>query len=259
MNVLETFRLDGRIAVVTGGSGLYGVHLCRALAQAGATVITTSRDRGSAERTAAGLAGEGLTVEGGVLDLADEASITQFHRQVLDRHGRIDVLVNNAVHRQGGGITQTGAADWAATSQVNSLGTFLLTKAVTGSMVAQGSGSVINIGSIYGLVAPDFSIYAGTDMTTPAFYAYDKAGMVGITRYLAAALGPHGVRVNCVAPGGMEGDQPGEFQQAYVQRTPLRRMARGTDICGATVFLASEAAGYVTGAVLPVDGGWTTK
>jgi NAD(P)-dependent dehydrogenase (short-subunit alcohol dehydrogenase family) len=141
---------------------------------------------------------------------------------------------------------------------VNSRGLFALTQALVGPMIERRTGCVVNIGSIYGLVGPSFDVYRDTAMTSPIFYSYDKAGMVGFTKYLAAALGPNGVRVNCLCPGGLRSEGQAEtFVDEYVARTPLRRMAREDDVTAALVFLASDAAAYVTGAVLPVDGGWT--
>lgn len=258
MSVLDRFRLDGRTAVVTGGTGLYGRPFSRALAEAGARVVITSRRESNARRAAAELSADGLQAVGLELDQGDATSIARFARQAGETFGPIDVLVNNAVHRQGGGMFDTTVADWDATSAVNSRGLFAVTQALVGPMVERGSGCVVNIGSIYGVVGPSFEIYRGTRMTSPVFYSYDKGGMVGFTRYLAAALGPDGVRVNCLCPGGLRSETQHErFVDEYVARTPLRRMANEDDVTGALVFLASDAAAYVTGAVLPVDGGWT--
>lgn len=259
MNVLDQFRLTDKVAIVTGGAGLYGTPFAAALAEAGAHVIVTSRNAAKAELVAAGLRERGWSATGRLVDLADESSIRAFHRAVVEAHGRIDVLVNNAVHRAGGDLADTTAEDWDATSAVNSRGLFLLTQAVAPTMTGQGSGSIINIGSIYGLVGPDFPMYEGTDVTPPLFYAYDKAGMVGVTRYLASALGRSGVRVNCLCPGGLYSGQEPDFVDAYAARVPLGRMATETDVTGALVFLASDASRYVTGVTLPVDGGWTAR
>jgi NAD(P)-dependent dehydrogenase (short-subunit alcohol dehydrogenase family) len=258
MELMERFRLDGRTAVVTGGTGLYGGPFARALAEAGAQVVVTSRDLDRAQDIAAGIRDTGGQCAGLALDLADPESIAAFATEVHGRFGVVDVLVNNAVHRQGGRLLDTTAADWDATSAVNSRGTFLLTQALAREMVAAGGGSVINIGSIYGIVGPTLSIYADSSITNPAFYAYDKAGMVGLTRYLACTLGPSGVRVNCLCPGGLRSTtEMGAFDAAYSAQTPLGRMAGADDVTGALVFLASDAARYITGVTLPVDGGWT--
>jgi NAD(P)-dependent dehydrogenase (short-subunit alcohol dehydrogenase family) len=258
VNVLDRFRLDGKVAVVTGGTGLYGTPFCRALAQAGATVVVTSRRLAKARAGADDLAADGLSAVGMELDQSDPDSIARFAERLLGEVGGIDVLVNNAVHRQGAGWDATTAQDWDATSATNSRGLFLLTQALVPSMIGRGGGSVINIGSIYGIVAPTFGIYRGTTMTSPAFYSYDKAGMIGLTRYLASALGPSGIRVNCLSPGGLgTRGQSDPFVANYTALTPLGRQATEDDVTGALVFLASDASGYVTGVTLPVDGGWT--
>lgn len=259
MSVLDQFGMTGKVAVVTGGAGLYGAPFAAALTEAGAHVVVTSRRSEVAEKAAAELRERGGSASGERLDLADADSVAAFHRVVVDAHGRIDVLVNNAVHRAGGGVFDTTAQDWDATSAVNSRGLFLLTQAVAATMIEQGGGSIVNIGSIYGLVGPDFPIYEGTEITSPLFYAYDKAGMVGFTRYLASALGRFGVRVNCLCPGGLYSGQEQAFVDAYSARVPLGRMATESDVTGALVFLASDASAYVTGATLPVDGGWTAR
>ncbi len=256
--ILEKFRLDGQTALVTGGTGLYGSLISKALLEAGARVIVTSRDASAAREAASTLRRHGAEVTGVQLDLAATASIEKI-AFTIDAELPVDILVNNAVHRQGSGIHDTTAEDWAATSQVNSLGTFLLTRAFATRMIERHSGSIIFIGSIYGLVAPDPGVYDGTGMISPAFYSFDKAGMVGLTRYLASYLGPEGVRVNAISPGGLQTDQDPRFIAQYSARTPLGRMAEPGDIEGAVVFLASEAARYITGVNLPVDGGWTCR
>lgn len=257
MPVLDRFSLTGRIALITGAAGLYGTHFARALAEAGAHVVLTSRDATRAKEAASRLVADGHAATGLPLDLADAQGVADFAAALEERVGIVDVLVNNAVHRAGGTLEETTVADWEATSTVNSRGLFQLTQAVAATMAERGSGSIVNIGSIYGMVGPDFSIYEGTDMTMPAFYSYDKAGMIGFTRYLAAWLGPRGIRANCLCPGGLQDDQDDRFVEAYSARVPLGRLAGVDDVTGALVFLASDASSYMTGAVLPIDGGWT--
>jgi NAD(P)-dependent dehydrogenase (short-subunit alcohol dehydrogenase family) len=254
----DLLTLSGRVAVVTGGTGLYGQPMCRALAEAGAHVAVASRSLSNCERYAEELRSQGFRASGHRLDLTEEASVEEFCDGLLAERHRIDILVNNSVWRQGSDLMSTNAEDWRSTSTVNSLGLFLITRRVSDQMVQQGAGSIINISSIYGVVGPDFSIYAGTDMTMPAFYSFDKGGMIGFTRYLACRLARHGVRVNCISPGGLrDPSQPAAFVQAYEGRVPLGRLARAEDIKGAVAFLASDASSYVTGINLPVDGGWT--
>jgi NAD(P)-dependent dehydrogenase (short-subunit alcohol dehydrogenase family) len=253
----ELFDLSGRVAVVTGGGGLYGRPISTALAEAGAHVVIASRDAARREQIAADLRESGLKASAAHLDLADEGSIDGLAQELGRTFGRVDILVNGAVHRQGLDTMRTQSVDWQATSRVNSLGLFLITKTCLELMLPQASGSIINIASIYGVVGPDFSIYGTTGMTSPAFYAYDKGGMIALTRYLACEYGPRGIRVNSISPGGLLEEQPEEFVRNYKSRTPLGRMAEVDDIKGAVVYLASDASAYVTGTNLMVDGGWT--
>jgi NAD(P)-dependent dehydrogenase (short-subunit alcohol dehydrogenase family) len=259
MPLLDRFALTGKTVLITGGVGLYGSHFARALAEAGAHVVTTSREAARAVEAARTLSAEGFEATGLALDLSDAANVERFSDGLEAAVGPVDVLVNNAVHRAGGALEDTTVADWEATSAVNSRGLFQLTRDVAAGMAERRRGSIVNIGSIYGIVAPEFAIYEGTGMTMPAFYAYDKAGMIGFTRYLAAWLGPRGVRANCLCPGGLLAGQDERFVEAYTARVPLGRLAGPDDVTGALVFLASDASGYVTGTTLPVDGGWTAK
>lgn len=260
MSVSELFRLDGAVAIVTGGAGLYGRHIALALAQAGAHIAVASRDLTAVNEFAEELTGQGLSASGHRLDLADEASIVALRHEVSGSFGRIDVLVNNAVARAGTDLQRTTAEDWETTSRVNSRGLFLMTRECGAQMIEQRSGVIVNIASIYGMVGPEFAVYRSTGMTMPAFYAYDKGGMVNFTRYAACYYAPHGIRVNCISPGGLaDGSQPEEFLANYRARVPMGRLAGSEDIKGAVVFLASPASGYVTGVNLPVDGGWTAR
>lgn len=257
-STMELFRLDGKIALVSGGAGIYGTHIVRALAEAGARVLIASRDTAKCDEFAQKLVGEGLKAEPAELDLSSEDSIRALRDRIDGRHGRLDVLVNNAVARTGGDLRHTTAADWEAAMKVNSTGLFLACQIFSEVMQRALSGSIINIASIYGMVGPDFSIYEGTKLTNPVNYAFAKGGMINLTRYLASFLAPHNVRVNSLSPGGFRNqDTPPEFVPNYSRRAPMRRMAEPADIQGPIVFLASEASRYVTGQNLAVDGGWT--
>lgn len=256
--VTQLFDLSGRTVIVTGGAGLYGRHIVWALSELGAHVVVAARDVDACAGLVADVVEHGGAASAHPLDLADERSIVTLCAEVVDEHGAIDVLVNNAVARHGGTIDVTTADEWRATSTVNSLGLFLMCKHASSPMVERRRGVIVNVGSIYGMVGADFGIYDGTDLSSPAFYAYDKGGMIALTRHLASWLGRHGVRVNCVSPGGLRtDDQPGPFVANYERRVPLHRLAGPEDIKGAIGFLASDASQYVTGVNLPVDGGWT--
>ncbi len=258
MHIEKLFRLDGKVIVVTGGAGIYGRPIVEALAEAGGTVLIASRNLEQNETAAAELRGQGLKVEACRCDLTSEAEILELRRLVLERHGKLDVLFNNAVGRAGSGLFEMSAEDWEETMRVNSTGLFLASKHLSEPMREQRSGSIVNIASIYGMVGPDFSIYEGTPLQNQANYSFSKGGMINFTRYLAAALGPYGIRVNCLSPGGFETEKmPERFVQQYSRRTLLGRMAEADDIKGPVVFFASDASRYITGANLPVDAGWT--
>lgn len=258
MNVLEMFSLRGRTAVVTGGAGLYGRQIVEALAEAGAQTIMASRDVAKLEGEASGLRERGFNVHALHLDQADEQSITALAALVLDRFGPADVLVNNAVLRPMKGWDDPAAA-FAQSMQVNATGVFLITRAFGAKMAARGSGSIINIGSIQGLVGPDYTLYEEVGWDVPPDYFFHKGGMIQLTRFAAAKLGPRGVRVNCLIPGGFFNNQDERFVKRYNARTFLGRMAGASDLKGAIVFLASDASAYITGAALAVDGGYTAK
>jgi NAD(P)-dependent dehydrogenase (short-subunit alcohol dehydrogenase family) len=259
MNVLESFSLEGRVAVVTGGAGLYGRQIVEALAEAGAHVVAASRGLPALEELALALRGRELQVEARQLDLASEESILALRDDVMDRMGRVDVLVNNAVLRP---MRSHDAPkeQWERSMQVNATGLFLISRAFGHVMAEAGRGSMINIGSIQGMIGPDDWLYEEVAWTgfIPDYF-FHKGGMLNLTRYMAALLGPKGVRVNTLSPGGFFNNQGEAFVSRYEARTFLGRMADETDLKGAVVFLASDASAYVTGANLVVDGGYTAK
>ncbi|WP_316810909.1 SDR family oxidoreductase [Pedobacter heparinus] len=261
---MKIFKLDGKVAIVTGGAGLYGKPISLALAEAGALVIVASRDLEKCEAYAMVLKQQGFKAEGMFLDMGDEQSIQNFTRKIIERHGQIDILVNNAVSREGfKDLEQVTKTEWERSQQINSTGLMLITQAVVLEMKVRGSGNIINIGSIQGVVGPNFGIYGDTGMTSPLNYTYDKWGMVGFTKWLANFYGKFNIRANCISPGGYG---PGvaeligknEFVDNYKKMTPLGRFAEDDDIKGPVIFLASEASAYITGHNLLVDGGWTS-
>ncbi len=263
MNVIDSFRLDGRTAIVTGGAGRYGKQIVAGLAEAGATVFIASRDLEKLESTAAAFRAEGHDVRAAKLDLGDAASCDALVSEVVAQTGRIDVLVNNSVTRCGcGGGWKKPLDSYDASFHVNASGTFYLTAAVGEVMKGQNSGSIVNIGSFMGLVGPEFANYAGTDMgkdPTPIYF-YEKGGLVNFTRWAASVLGAYNVRVNAIHPGGlMEPHLPEAFVRNYSARTQLGRLAGPEDLKGIVVFLASAASSYLTGTNIPVDGGYTAK
>lgn len=263
MKIDKLFKLDTKVAIVTGGAGMYGKPICEALAEAGATVIVASRDEQKCKIFAESLRKQNLKAEGHHLDLEDESSIRNVTELVIRNYGSIDVLVNNAVSRKGfKNLDEMTKENWEAAHAINSTGLILITQEVVRQMCIQQSGSIINISSIQGAVGPHFPVYEGTAMTSPVNYTYDKWAMVGFTKWLASYYGKFNIRANCISPGGYgpgvhETYGDNDFVKKYKALTPLQRFAVDDDIKGPVVFLASEAAAYVTGHNLLVDGGWT--
>lgn len=260
----DLFSLKNKIAIVTGGSGFFGAPISTALAEAGAQVIIASRNVFNCEQFAGTIRENGMLAIGMHLDLEDEKSIIAFVHEVKERFGRIDILVNNAVSREGfSDLEHIEKESWERAQSVNSTGLMLITKSVIGVMREQGSGNIINISSIQGTVGPHFPVYGSTGMTSPVNYTYDKWGMVGFTKWLANYYGKYNIRANCISPGGYG---PGvaklvgkdEFVENYKRLTPLGRFADDNDIKGPVVFMASDAAAFITGHNLLVDGGWTS-
>ncbi len=261
---MKMFRLDNKVAIVTGGAGLFGKPISMALAEAGGQVIVASRDESKCKEYAASIRSKNLNAEGMFLDLSDENSILEFTKSINDKYGRIDILVNNAVSREGlKDLEEVSKKEWEAAQNINSTGMILLTQAVIKLMRKQRSGNIINIGSIQGSVGPNFPVYGNTGMTSPINYTYDKWAMVGFTKWIANYYGKFNIRANCISPGGYG---PGvakmigknEFVENYKRLTPLGRFADDEDIKGPVVFLASEASAFITGHNLLVDGGWTS-
>jgi len=262
------FDLHDRVAIVTGAAGLLGRRHCAALSAAGAHVVALDIHADAVRNVA-----EEISEESGVNAIGIAADITGQHelrtvcKAVMNWHGRIDVLVNNAavndVFDPGHTVPfeEYSLDAWQRSLDVNLTGAFLCAQ-VFGSVMAQhDAGSIINIASTYGVVAPDQRLYRSSDgaqrfIKSPV-YSVTKGGIIAFTRYLAAYWGRNGVRVNTLTPGGVEHGQDAEFVQRYADGTMLGRMATPDDFEGALLFLASDASKYVTGANIIVDGGWT--
>jgi NAD(P)-dependent dehydrogenase (short-subunit alcohol dehydrogenase family) len=207
---------------------------------------------------AAGLKSQGYEAHAMAMDITDLDSIAALQAGVAARFGRLDILVNSALAIKGGGFEEQTPESWAFGAQGNMVGLFAMCKAFVPGMVEQGGGSIINISSIYGVVANDPTLYEGTDMRQAPDYTFVKAGMINFTRYLANYFGKQGVRANCICPGGYDCGDPEPFVNNYTKRVPIGRLLDNEDLKGAVVFLASDASSYVTGHTLMVDGGWTT-
>ena len=263
MHAKELFSLEGKVAIVTGGRGLYGAAICEGLCEMGATVIVASRNGEKCEEFAEVLRQQGHSAFGMALDLSDDDSVKALPKAVFDRFGRIDILVNNAVDRRNmtslADATRQKLQDSAST---NLNGQILLSQAVLRYMIPAERGSIINISSMRGLDSPHFPFYPEAMGDQPVNYTTEKWAMVGLTKYMAGRYGKHHIRVNCIAPGGFnpglaEDPDKKAFVDTYIANTPLGCWASYDDIKGPVAFLASDAAAYVTGATLVMDGGWT--
>ncbi len=257
------FDLTGRNALITGGASFLGYDMAEALSEAGARVAVTSRDRARAIAAAERLVNGGGHAIGIELDVTRDESVAGAAATATERLGPIDILINNA----GGGSSESAAEltrrDTAVIRrmiEVNLTGTLLMCRAVADGMMTRGTGKIINIASIAGLVGRDRQIYADAGMAgQPIDYAAAKAGVIGATRDLAAWLGPHGICVNAISPGGFGPRRlPDRFVADYARKVPVGRMGRDTvDIKGAALFLAAAASDYVNGHNLVVDGGFS--
>jgi NAD(P)-dependent dehydrogenase (short-subunit alcohol dehydrogenase family) len=256
MSVLDTFKLDGKVALVTGGAGLYGRQIAEALAEAGAKTFMASRNVEKLEAQAQSFRDAGLDVTAKHLDQSDEASITALRDELAQEAGGVDILVNNAVLRPMGDWSDP-AENFAKSMEVNATGVFMMCRAFGDAMGERGGGSIINVGSIQGMVGPDYTLYEGLGWGCPPDYFFHKAGMINLSRFVAAKLGAQGVRCNTISPGGFFNHQDSRFLERYEARTFFGRMANDSDLKGVIVFLASSASAYITGANIAVDGGYT--
>ena len=257
--MFPSFSLQGKTILLTGGAGLYGRGLAAMLAQTDATLILASRDAEKLQIVADEETAKGNRVFAESLDQGDEASVLALKERIEARFGVLDGLVNNAVLRPMKGANGD-VEQFAESMRVNATGVMLMHRHFGAAMAGAGRGSIVNIGSIQGMIGPSYELYAGTPMgDMPPDYFFHKGGMINLTRFYAALYGPKNVRVNCLSPGGFFNHQPELFLQRYSEHTMLGRMADDTDLGGSVIFLLSDASAYDTGVNLPVDGGYTAK
>lgn len=263
-SIFELMNLRDRVAVVTGSSGGIGQAICSGLAELGCDLVLIDRDLEKLKSQAAELAMQfDIKVKDVCIDLEDESQRASLPEQIRTDFLRLDILINNAAFVGDSSLTgwavpleQQEIATWRRALEVNLTACFHLGQMFAPTMKKEGVGSIVNIGSIYGVGGPDLGLYAGTEMGNPAAYAASKGGLIQLTRWMSTVMAPE-IRVNCVSPGGVFRGQPEKFVERYVARTPLGRMATEEDFIGSIVFLTSDMSRYVTGQNIMVDGGWT--
>lgn len=265
----ERFDLTNRVIWAPGGAGLLGSAVCRALAEHGAVVVISDIRGDDAGALAARLSHEGLRAESLPLDASEESSIVACAAEILRRHGRLDGCVNMTFRYTKTPWDQMTTSEWEYGMRVSLTGAFLLSREASKAMlrtdVAAGGGrrggSIVHFSSMYGVVSPDPRMYPPNVVPNPIDYGVAKAGVLQLVRYHAVALAPSGIRVNAIVPGPFpypwSQQKDDELMSRLKSKVPMGRVGDADEIAGAVVFLCSDAASYVTGTQIVVDGGWT--
>lgn len=255
----KMFDLTGKVAIITGGAGKLGMEYAEILSGAGACVVIADINGKLAREKAEYIAKKNRIEALGIqVDISDKKSVERMVEETIKKFKKIDILINNAAIQTKNFFAcfeDYPLEDWEKVISVNLTGTFLCSQAAGREMLKQGGGVIVNIASIYGIVAPDKRIYGNSGINTPAVYSASKAGIIGLTKYLAAYWADKNIRVNSITPGGVFDNQDPEFVRKYSNRTPMGRMANKKELRGAILYLVSDASSYVTGHNLIVDGG----
>lgn len=258
---MSRFSLENKTALVLGGTGLIGKEIAMAFSEAGANTIIVDINEDKGRTISEEIRKTGLKCEFIQSDLTEPEHVRKVLEEINGIH-RIDIVVNAFYPRTsdwGTDVENVTAESWAKNVDMHMNSYCMITKYVSDIMKKNGKGgSIINIGSIYGVVGPDFGVYEGTTITNPPAYAAIKGGITNFTRYIASYYGKYGIRANTICPGGIFDNQKEEFVKNYNRRTPLGRMGRADEIAPVCLFIASDAASYISGATIMVDGGWTS-
>jgi len=264
----KLFRLDEKIAIVTGGAGILGSEICHALCELGAKVACLDLHEEDLKKLVLEIKNKygNDKIEGFLCNVANEKQVNQVVKDIINQYAKIDILLNNAATKTEDinnffkPFSDFSLDIWREVMSVNLDGMFLMAQAVGKQMLQQRSGAIVQTASIYSLMGPDNRIYEGShylgrEINTPAVYTTSKAGVIGLTKHLATLWADTGIRVNAICPGGVSSGQNDVFDKKYSARVPMGRMAQKMDIVGPMMFLVSEASRYMTGQVLYADGG----
>jgi len=254
MSYRSIFDLRKKVVVVVGGAGLIGSEIVKGLSDFGAKVYIADTNKKAVKKIMA----KGVKFIN--LDITSEDSVHKALNEICNEAQKIDVLINCAYPRTSDWsfkLEDVTFDSWKDNVNSHLGGYFLCSKVAADLMKKKAKGVIINFASIYGVVAPDFSIYQGTKMTMPVAYSAIKGGIIAFTKYLATYYAKYNIRANVISPGGVFNGQDSVFLKKYAIKTPLNRMADSKDIVGAVIFLSSDASSYITGQNLIVDGGWS--
>ncbi|MEK7567106.1 MAG: SDR family oxidoreductase [Patescibacteria group bacterium] len=264
--IFKSFSLEGKVAIITGGAGMLGQEYAKILSDAGAEVaLFDILNQEEIDKRVKEISSGGKII-GMTVDVAKEAQVKEAVDKVIEKFGKIDILINNAAATDFSGFKDTerfapyenfSLKIWEKEIGVGLTGALICSQAVMPFMKKEKSGVIVNISSTHGVIAPDNRIY-GEGKFKAITYPVIKSGILGLTRALASYLAPYNIRVNSLVPGGVKaGYLDEQFEKEYSFRTMLGRMAQKEDYSGAILFLCSDASSYMTGASLIIDGGWT--
>lgn len=256
------FDLSGKVIFIFGGCGLIGRAFSEAVAQFGASPVLVDIDGTKLAEVSAGLEKKHqqrvLYYEA---DITAKTAVEKILEAVLKIFSRVDGLVNCQQYKGGNffaGFEEYAETDWNSVIEVNLKGTFITCQVIGGWMAKNGGGSIVNMPSVYSVVAPNQNLYKGTSLGCPASYSASKGGVEALSKYLAAYWGSKGVRVNMITPHGVWNEHEEQFEKNFSQFLPLGRMSCNHETAPALIYLLSDASSFVTGHNMIIDGGWTT-
>jgi len=263
LNVNSLFDLNGKVIILIGAAGVLGSRYAEALCQAGASIVLSDKNYKKCKQLEKNLNKKYSNPLASIkVDVTNQKSVQDMVKKTLKKFSKIDVLINNAIFPEGKKersypFEKFPLSLWNKIISVNTTGLLLCCQEVGKIMAKQKTGNIINVGSVYGLVAPDQRIYGKSGVNSTIAYVTTKSAILNFTRYLASYWQNKGIRVNTLTLGGVKMDQSSDFVKSYSYKTMVGRMAQKDEYVGALLFLASDASKYMTGSNLVIDGGWT--